>query len=279
MVRMLVDSAADFLTEELNEKKIFMVPLTITVDDKDSYRDEMDLTRDELFRLMIEEGKSVKTSQPSPQSFVEVFEQVKAAGDELVCLMLSSTLSGTYRSAMLAKDIVDYDKIYIVDTLSATIAIKLMVDHALDLIAQGKSGEEIAKVMEEMKGKTRIMAGIDTLKYLYLGGRVSRTTAIVADAVNIKPAIIVDPQGAVAVTGKYLGLNRAVKDLVKQAKAADIDHNFPVYLIYSYTTDNCDKLKKSLDAAGIETNGMYQLGATLGVHVGPGAFGVIYIAK
>ena len=177
------------------------------------------------------------------------------------------------------KDIVDYDKIYIIDTLSATVAVKIMADYALKLIEENKTAPEIAEIMEAMKSKLRITATVDTLKYLWLGGRVSRTTAVVADAVSIKPGIIVNPEGAVQVTNKYLGVSRAIKDLVKQMKNADVDRNFPLYLIYSYKPENSMKLKKALETADIPVDEVYGLGATLGVHVGPGAFGVIYIAK
>lgn len=279
MVRVLVDSSADYEKEELIAKNIEFAPLTITVGDSRSYRDVLELTRAELYDFLINGKETVKTSQPSPQSFVEIFEKVKVAGDEIVCIMLSSTLSGTYQSAILAKEIVDYDKIYVVDSLSATVAIKIMADYALELGAKGVSGKEIAEEMEALKGRLRITACVDTLKYLWLGGRVSRTTAVVADTVNIKPGIVVTKEGAVGVTSKYLGVTRAVKDLVKQMKNADIDRNFPFYLIYSHDNTNCMKLKKALEAADIKVDNYYELGATLGVHVGPGAFGCIYVAK
>lgn len=279
MIRVLVDSAADFRMDELQEKKIDVVPLMITVDDQQTYRDELDLTRGELYRMMIEEGKTIKTSQPSPQSFVEIFEQVKAAGDELICILLSSALSGTWQSACLAKELVDYDSIYIIDSLSATHGIRIMAEHALKLIADGCSASEIAEKIDGLKSKIRITAAVDTLKYLYLGGRVSKTTAFVADAVNMKPAIVITPEGTVGVAGKYLGISRAVKDLAKKAKNANLDPAFPLYLVYSYDEGNVKKLEKALMDAGVKVDGTYELGATIGVHIGPSAFGMIYVEK
>ncbi|MBQ0001413.1 MAG: DegV family protein, partial [Clostridiales bacterium] len=253
MIRVLVDSAADYLKSELEERQIELVPLTITVNDETSYQDELELPREELFRMMVEEDKRIKTSQPSPQDMVEKFQSVKDAGDEMICIMLSSTLSGTYQSALLAKEIVDYDKIYIIDSLSATAGIQILANHAKDLIAQGEAAEAIVEKLEALKGRLKIVAVVDTLKYLYLGGRVSKATAVVADTVNIKPSIVVTREGAVGVGSKYLGVGRAVKDLAKQMKSTKIDRNFPLYLVYSYNDANVQKLGKALEEAGIHS--------------------------
>lgn len=279
MIRVLVDSAADYFTEELAARNIEMVPLTITINDDKNYRDEYDLARQDLYRMMIEEKCTVKTSQPSPEEFAKVFTKIKEAGDEVICILLSSTLSGTCQSAVLAKQIVDYDKIHIIDSLSATGGVQILADYAQRLIKENYSAEEIVKKIEEKKSKIRILAMVDTLKYLYLGGRVSRTTAVVGDAVNIKPCITVSQEGAVEVVGKYLGASRAIKDLLKQIKAAKIDEEFPVYTVYSYVDGNEKKLRKMMEDDGIRVDGACGLGATLGVHVGPGACGYIYMEK
>lgn len=279
MVRILVDSSADFSKEELEAKNLLMVPLTITINNTDNYKDVLELERAELYRLLTTDNTRVMTSQPSPQDFLEKFQEVKDAGDEVVCILLSSGLSGTYQSACLAKEMVDYDKIYLVDSLTATVAIRILTDYALQLVEEGRSAAEIAEIMEQMKSKLEIRAVVDTLKFLYLGGRVSRTTAIVGDAVTIKPAILVSRDGLVEVCNKYLGVRRAVKDLTAQFVKADVNRNFPVYMVYSQTDDNAQLLKKALNDAGETVDGAYEIGATIGVHTGPGVFGVIYVAN
>lgn len=279
MIRVLVDSSADYRMEELIEKNILLVPLGITVNDTDTYRDEVDLKRDDLFKMMIEGNCTVKTSQPSPQAFADVFQKVKDAGDEVICILLSSALSGTCQSALLAKEMVDYDKIHIVDSLTATVAIQILAEHALAMIKENHSAEEIVESLEELKGRLKVIAGVDTLKYLYLGGRVSRTTAIVADTVSIKPGIFISKEGTVGVGSKYLGVSRAVRDLAKQIKNTKIDTSHPTYLIYSYDETNAMKLDKALESAGIHADKTCMLGASLGVHIGPGAFGVICATK
>ncbi|MGN1157111.1 MAG: DegV family protein, partial [Agathobacter sp.] len=123
MVRILVDTSADYTVEELKARNMELISLNITVDDK-SYRDSVDITRADVYDMLINQGKFPKTSQPSPQDFLEIFEDVKEKGDSLVCITLSSALSGTYQSAALAKDMAECDDIYLVDSLSATYGIR-----------------------------------------------------------------------------------------------------------------------------------------------------------
>ncbi len=279
MIRLIVDSSADFSKEELEEKGLIMVPLTITVNDKNTYRDEIDLSRADLYKMLTSDNNRVKTSQPSPQDFLDKFEEAKEAGDEVLCITLSSALSGTYQSAVLAKSMAEYDKIYIVDTLTATVAIRVLTGYAQKLIAENYGAEEIAAKLEEMKSKVKINVVVDTLKYLYLGGRVSKTTAIVADAVTIKPGIFVTTDGKVSVGSKYLGIRRAISSLTKLMKGMETNPDFPLYIIYSADTANALELQKSLENAGVHTDGMYEIGATIGVHTGPGVFGVVYTEK
>lgn len=279
MIRVAVDTSADITKEEIAAKNMILIPLTITVDGEKNYRDEIDITRKELYHCMIEEGRNVKTSQPSPGELVEIFTAAKEAGDELICIMLSSALSGTVQSAILAKNMVGYDKIYIVDSLTATVKIRMMAERALQMIEEGHTAEEIVAVLEEVRGRIHIDAALDTLKYLYLGGRISKTTAIVADAVSVKPGITVTMDGKVGVGSKYLGVGRAVKDLVKMVHTTDLDPTYPLYLVYSYNDTNVKKLCKALEDAGHKVDGIFEIGATLGVHIGPGAFGVVYVEK
>ena len=110
MIRIIVDSSADFLKEELDNKKMTLVPLTINLDEK-LYLDGVDITRDQLYEWLMESKGFPKTSQPSPEDFLKHFEDAKAAGDDVICILLSSALSGTCQSAHLAKSMADYDNI------------------------------------------------------------------------------------------------------------------------------------------------------------------------
>ena len=278
MVRILVDTSSDYSIEELKLRNIELISLNITVEDK-SYRDSVDITRNEVYDMLINQGLFPKTSQPSPQDYVEIFEDVKERGDSIVVITLSSALSGTYQSALLSKDMVDYDEIYVVDSLSATHGIRHLCEHACDLRDQGADAATIAKEVDALKSRIVILAGVDTLEYLCRGGRVSRAAAAVGELANVKPIITVTEEGSVAVTAKCLGRNKAIASLVKSISSYEIDDNFPIYTVYAVGEENTEKLEEKLSAAGITTGPRLQLGATIGVHVGPGAYGVMFIKK
>ena len=129
MIRLVVDSSADFLAEELKEKNIELVPLNIALAGE-TYQDGVTLERNQFYEILTGQEDFPKTSQPSPENFLTLFENAKEAGDDVICILLSSSLSGTCQSAHLAKNMAEYDNIHIVDSLSATFGIKILADHA-----------------------------------------------------------------------------------------------------------------------------------------------------
>lgn len=197
----------------------------------------------------------------------------------MICILLSSALSGTYQSAVLAKSIVDYDKIYIIDSLTATICIKVLADYAEKLVQENKTAKDIVEEIENIKSHVTCVATIDTLEYLYKGGRLSKTAATVGEAVNIKPIITLTDEGEIGIVKKCIGKKQAVMQMKKILQGYDIDYNFPVYNIYSYGTENSEKLEEKLVKEGYRFDGRLQIGPTIGTHIGPEAFGIIFVEK
>lgn len=278
MIRFLVDTGADYEMSELREKGIENVSMRIQIDENE-YTDGVDLGKNQFYELLTNAKDFPKTSQPSPQDFVEVFEDVKEKGDEMICILLASKLSGTYQSSLLAKDIVGYDKIHIIDSKSATIANKILADYGKKLADEGKSFEEIVEELEGQVGKIKIIAGVDTLEYLHKGGRLSKTAATIGETVKIKPVIYITPEGEVGIAKKCLGVNRAIMDIKKAIMAEELDERFPLYSVYTYGTENTETLENKVTDAGYKVDGRHQIGASIGAHVGPGAFGLIYVVK
>ena len=277
MIRFLVDTSSDYTVEEIKAKGMELVPMHITFGEAD-YRDVYDLTKDVFYELLTSNEEFPKTSQPTPQDFVDVFEKAQKAGDELICILLSSKLSGTFQSASLAKNIVEYDNIHLVDSLGATHMIRLMADHAQELAAAGKSAKEIVAELEEMKSKIKVLAVVDTLEYLCKGGRVSKATAAIGEVAKVKPMITIN-EGEVTVIGKSLGKNKAIGNLLKVLEECEVDDRFPIYSVSTLGTENCEAFEKRLEGAGYHFKERLQIGATIGTHVGPGVFGMIFVTK
>lgn len=278
MIRILIDSASDYPLEEAKKKNMELVSIQITVGEK-NYRDGIDLDRNDFYSILEESGAFPKTSQPSPQEFLDIFRDVKEKGDEIICILLSSSLSGTYQSAFLAKNMADYDKIYLVDSLSATYCIKVMADYACRLRDEGTDAAQIAKKVEALKPRVKVLAALDTLEYLSRGGRLSKTAATIGDMANIKPIITLTREGNVGVLGKCLGKNKAIYSLKKHLQEMQVDESFPLYPIYSYGAENCTLMEEKLIQEGYHPMPHLQIGPTIGSHIGPEAFGIIFVSK
>lgn len=278
MLKFLVDSSSDYTPALLEGRQIEYVPLSVTVGGT-TYRDGVDLSRDDFYRLLQESEEFPKTALPSPADFAEHFEQAKARGDELVCILLSSALSGTWQSALTARAMVEYEGIHIVDSRSAAYGIQLLVEEADRLRRLGWGGAQIAARLEALRGRIRIAAVPDTLEYLCKGGRLSRAEAALGSAVNLKPIITVTPEGAVSVMQKCLGHGRALRALAAFLAKHPADPAFPIYPVYTCGHQNADRLTALLAAGGTELRPLAQVGCTIGAHIGPELYGLIYLEQ
>ncbi len=276
MIRILVDSSSDYSLEELSSRNFSLIPLNIIMGEK-SYHDCLDLTRRDVYEYMINSDDVPTTSQPSPQDFIHEFELAKEQGDELICILISSALSGTFQSAAIAKSIVDYDGIYLIDSLTTTHAIRIMAEYANQLIQEGAGAADIVNKVEALRSRLRICAAVDTLEYLCKGGRVSKAAASVGELAGIKPIVSLTPEGTVGVIGKCLGKTKAINYILKYVQEHPINTDFPFYTLFSYEAENCIRMEEKLALQGYTPSLRVELGATIGVHVGPGAFAVIYV--
>lgn len=278
MIRLLVDSASDYRPEELAGRNIEYVSMSITLGEE-TYRDGVDIDKDGIYKRMQEEDVFPKTALPSPATFVDIFEDAKEKGDEVICILVSAHLSGTYQSAVLAKEMVEYDKIHIIDSNTVTYCIKLLVEYAEKLREQCVSAEEIVKEVEELKSRTCVLAALDTLEYLQKGGRLSKTSATIGSLVNIKPIVTISEEGTVSIAKKCVGKVKARSALISLMKEQKVDSTFPIYPVYTYGTSNCDKMMEVLAKDEVELDEKLQIGATIGSHVGPECYGVVFIKE
>lgn len=278
MIKILVDSSSELTKKEAEEKGFLFVPISVNIGGRE-YRDGVDLTKDKFYDLLVNGGEFPQTSQPSPQAFLELFEQAKKNGDEVVAILLSSALSGTYQSAVLAKQMVDYEGIYLIDSLTATGVIQILADYAKGLSEEGKGAEEVAERTDAFKARVHAIAMVDTLEFLQKGGRIGKTAAMIGELARLKPLITLTEDGKVGVIGKAIGKNKAVSFMLKWLEEHPVDDAWPKYSIYTSGTENCGQFEEKLKNHGIETMGRLQIGAAIGTHIGPNAFGIIYVEK
>lgn len=278
MIRILIDSGSEYLPKEAQAKGIEVLPIVTNVGGND-YRDGFDLGRDEFFELLEETGQFPTTSQITPHVFAAKFKEALDAGDEVIAIILSSALSGTYQNACMAQAMVGNEGIYLIDSLTATYPISIMADYAAKLRDEGMPAAQIVEAIEELKGSAKVIAMVDTLEYLQRGGRIPKAAAKIGEAAKLKPVISVTEKGDLAMISACLGRKRAFDTIMKQLESIEIDDRFPVYAIYSYGTKNCERLEVRLQEAGISVTERRQIGYVIGSHIGPNACGVVYVEK
>lgn len=279
-VKIIVDSASDISQEEAKEMGITVVPIEITFGEQ-IYLDGVDLLTEEFYNKLTSSKELPTTSQINPYRWEEIFKEETKNGDEVVAIILSSKLSGTYNSACEAAK--NVKGVYVVDSLSATIGERLLVEYALKLASEKMSAENIKAELDSAKEKICIKAIVDTLEYLKKGGRISSATAIIGGMLNIKPLIAV-VGGEVKSVSKAMGIKKAYKTLTEIISAeGEIDFEKPHGLIWSGND------KSSLDKYKQENSQLFEgankdipehiIGSTIGVHVGPGAVGFAFFKK
>ena len=276
--RIIVDSTVDLMPEF--KSRVRIVPLSLRFGDEE-YIDGVTIDHKTFYEKLIESDVLPTTSQAAPDGFIREFEQVKAAGDNAVVITLSSKLSGTYQSAMIAA--ADYENIYVVDSASAAMGTGILVELAFHLLDEGKSAKEIAAILEEEKKKIIIVALVDTLEYLKKGGRISKTVAFAGTVLNIKPVLsVID--GEIQMLGKARGSKMGNNLLVQEInKAGGIDFEKPVLLGYSGISDAL--LQKYIEDSRFLWEGNLPqvryttIGSVIGTHAGPGAVVVAFFKK
>ena len=280
MVRIITDSAADFEHQELQELGVTLIPLVVTFGEQ-SYLDGVELNKEQFYEKLLGSDVFPQTAQPSPAVLQEIFTQAHEAGDEAVYITLSSGLSGTYQTARMICEDLEFEGCYVLDGLNATGGQRMLVEQACRLRDAGKSGAEIVAQIEPLRGRVRLYACLNTLENLYRGGRISHTVYKVGSMAQIKPIISIDPEGKVAVPGKAMGMRKGMDTLCKYLESHQPDPDFPVYLMYTNQRSAAESLGQRMEAHGysIPADRIIGVGAAIGTHIGPEACGVVYIEK
>ena len=279
-IKIIVDSASDISLKEANEMGIEMLPMQITFGEE-LYYDGVDLLPYEFYEKLIESDELPKTSQITPFRFEEKIEELVNQGHEVIVITISSKLSATYNNAYMSCRNFE-GKAFAVDSLSATIGERLLVLHALNLIEEGKTVQEIVDELNEVKHRIAIIALVDTLEYLKRGGRVSPAVAFAGELLSIKPVIGV-VNGEIKVIGKARGSKKGNNLLNELINERGIDHTLPYGAVFSGLSDA--NLRKYIhDSAPlyieyIPSVPRYPIGSTIGTHVGPGALGVAFFTN
>lgn len=274
----ITDSASDITEKEAEEMDIRLVWLKTKFSDGDfPMKTEEDFCC--FFDKLAEEKDLPMTSQPSPEEYLEFFEEAKSKDEEVLVLTLSSGLSGTINAANLAKQMSEYDKIWIIDSEQAIITQRFLVQKAVELRKEGKTTEDIVEILEDLKKRVTVCGMLDTLTYLRKGGRIPAALAVVGNMLHIKPVIELKDK-TLTMLGKARGRSGGTKYLWKEFESYDIDREEPVY--FGYTSDREIGEKFMMDTVekyGLKNYKLYPVGGIIGTHVGPACVAISFVKK
>lgn len=249
-VRIIIDSSVD--TPDWCRDRFWIVPLTIRFGDEELI-DGVSIDRRRFYERLVECDTLPTTSQATPAAFQRVFEETAQAGDSAVVITIASKLSGTYQSACIAA--AEFENIYVVDSRTAAIGSGILAELAL----------------------------LDTLEYLKLGGRISKTVALAGGLLNIKPVCTIQ-DGEILLVGKARGSKQGNNLLVEKIReCGGIDFSLPILLGYTGLSDA--SLKKYVeDSRAIWQEGTQMLDSTMicgviGTHTGPGVVAAAFFKK
>ena len=274
-IQVVTDSACDLPDEVIDKLGIKVVPLTIRFGNEE-FIDRVELSPKEFWDRVLTGPEMPQTAAPSAGAFQTVFAEAADAGmDGVVCVNLSSKVSATYQAARTAADaLADRIRVEVVDSLTLTMGLGLLVLHAGDLVSVGKTLDEVVSGIEDTKGRAHVFGVVDSLDFLRKGGRIGGASHLVGSLLAIKPVLDVR-DGSVEVDSKQRTRSRAIQYLA--SKAIDAGPLERVALADGRSPDAgevVELLKKATSEHPLETS---ILGPVVGSHAGPGSLGVCFM--
>jgi DegV family protein with EDD domain len=272
----VVDSTADFPEAPERFPNWRVVPLYVRFGDE-SYRDYVELGPAEFYARLRTAAELPTTSQPTPQDFLAVYEEL-AAYERIYSLHIASRLSGTFGSARIAAEEAGGERIRLVDTETASAAISMLGLAIQRRLEAGTTDEELDELVDRYKREHRLIFTVDTLEFLARGGRIGRARAMAGQLLNIKPILTIT-DGEVVPLRRVRGNQKAMQEFVREFTGATIDSpGLRVGIAHADAPERAEALRKMVRAERpqAELEVVTTLGAVVGTHAGPGTVGFFW---
>ncbi|MFD0697153.1 DegV family protein [Paenibacillus sp. GCM10027628] len=273
-VRIVTDSTADIPLAVRQELNIEMVPLKIHFGSEE-YLDAVTLQSDQFYEKLRTSAHFPRTSQPSPAEFLNLYHRLLEEPDtEVISIHLSSALSGTYQSALLASTMLEDStgKVHVVDSRSASYGIGALVVAAAKAAQSGQSTDQILQLVRTMRENYYIYFLVDTLEFLQKGGRIGKASALLGSLLNIKPILSIDSEGEVAAIEKVRGHKKAIARIL-ELLAEDLagDSIQTLHIAHANNLEGAEQLREVIIQHFTVLHVDYiTLGPVIGAHAGPG---------
>ncbi|MBU5438138.1 DegV family protein [Tissierella sp. MSJ-40] len=270
-IKIITDSTSYMRKEYVEKEKVTVVPLSYVLGEK-MYTEGFPGEFENFFEKLSTTNLFPTTSQPPAGDFLSEFNKALKEYDEIIAILLSSKLSGTYNSAILAKNMLGDKRITIVDSEQAASNLKFLVEDAVNMVKQGKEAKEIEAYLENKRYKMKIYVTTDTLEYLGRGGRLSSVQSTVGNLLNIKP-IIELKDGELQLLEKVRGKNKAINAIIEK-----IPKNVErISICHILNEEEANRLEHILEEKFPNINiSIDELGPVVGAHLGPKSIGVCF---
>jgi len=270
----ITDSTAYLDKNYAQEHGIKIVPLYLHWG-KETYRDGVDITAEEFYDRLAKTDTLPTTSQPSVGEFLEAYEEMAKQADEIVVPLISSGISGTVDSAEMAAK--DFKKVpvHVMDSKSTSAGLSLPIKAMVKTAENGAKVEEVLDLGERVIRDTRMFFVVDTLKYLYMGGRIGGASAFLGSALDLKPILTLTEEGTIGALEKVRTKHKAVKRLIELAVEKAGGKPAHLSVIHAVARAEAEALKADLEACiNCLDSEIYIISPVIGTHVGPRALAV-----
>ncbi|MDY0209568.1 MAG: DegV family protein [Bacilli bacterium] len=277
-LRIVVDSTFNLDSRFIEENRITVVPLNVIINGE-SFRDDVDVSIDDVMNAL-QSGKKVSSSQPSPATYVEVIETLKEEGaTDILCLTISSTLSGTYQSAIIAQQEVEGVNFHVVDTLSTSVGAEIIAELTVEKVKENYSIEQLIHYIEHIKKNSGILMNFENLNTLKMSGRITKIKAAIGNLIKVKP-IIEYINGKVLILNKLRTEKNVVAYIVERIKS-EVKVSTKRVLIYISHANAIERvvrvaeaLREGIDTAVVKIS--RQISPVIAINLGYGGIGVAW---
>lgn len=276
-IALVTDSSCDLPHELITKYHINTVPVRIHFGNE-SYIDKQTITPLEFYEKLKSSPIHPTTSQPTPANFKEVYENLASRYETIISIHLSGSLSGTFRAAQTAANLINNARMILIDSKTTSIALGILLIEAGEAIAARLSIEKITENLENLIKKIKIIIHLPSLKYLIRGGRIKRGKALIATILNIKPLLTFNAMGTIQECGKAFGNYFAIRKTVKRVKTdLKLLKNARIGIVHANAIAKAEWLRQQLtNLPSVKEIIIHDVAPVLGVHAGPGTVGVAY---
>lgn len=276
------DSNSDLPQEYIDKLGTVIIPQYYSFGDT-VYGDELNMSPSEFYERM-KNGELPQSQANNPAVIEDKFREILDKGCDIIHIAFSSALSGSYNNVcMVARELLEEytdAKITVIDSLNVSLGESLMVIHANNLKSNGAAYNEVVENLNEFKHHINVLFTVDDLFHLQRGGRVSKTTAIVGSALNLKPFLYVTDEGKLSSAGTVRGRKKSISSLVDRMSDSlgeDPDFSIPVGIVHGNCLEEAENLAKMIKEQTLFTNTIINdISPSIGTHSGPGAIGIIF---